>query len=258
MLNFEWCRELFVWEGEALNSFIAVLNEYQWAVGEDRWKWRAEEEGLFTVKSAYKSLERRFILERKLSVLEKGVFQSIWKSLTPLKVVAFSWKLLLDRIPTRSNLAKRNIIPTDNPTVCVFCDGAEETTTHLFLHCQVVRAVSVIIMRWLSFELVTPQNMLEHSVISNEEARNNKVRKGWCLIWHVTVRVIWKSRNNVIFNNDAKGGIEMVEEIKVMSWIWCLHRVKIPSCLFYVWCWNPKDCLLRKLMEFGSGLVFGL
>jgi len=113
--------------------------------------------GLFTVKSAYKSLERTFVLERNLSVLENGVFQSMWKNMAPLKVVAFSWKLLLDRIPTRSNLAKRNIIPTDNPTVCVFCDGTEETTTNLFLHCHVVRAIWVIIMRWLGFVLVTPQ-----------------------------------------------------------------------------------------------------
>lgn len=38
MLNSEWLRELFVWEGEALNSFIAVLNEYQWALRDDRWE----------------------------------------------------------------------------------------------------------------------------------------------------------------------------------------------------------------------------
>jgi len=37
---------------------------------------------------------------RSLSTLEEGVFGNLWKSPTPLKVVAFSWSLLLDRIPT--------------------------------------------------------------------------------------------------------------------------------------------------------------
>jgi len=46
---------------------------------------------------------------------EKRVFRQIWKSPAPSKVVAFAWKLLLDRIPTRMNLARMNVLSPESP-----------------------------------------------------------------------------------------------------------------------------------------------
>jgi len=50
-------------------------------------------------------------------------------------VMAFSWKLLLDRIPTKINLVRRNIFPSDATLNFVLC-GDEESTS--FLHCDEV------------------------------------------------------------------------------------------------------------------------
>jgi len=33
---------------------------------------------------------------------------------------------------------------------------------------------------------------------------------------------------------------------KVLSWRWSLSRLDIPSRLFFEWCWDPIDCLLRR------------
>jgi hypothetical protein len=33
----------------------------------------------------------------------------VWKSWAPSKVIVFSWQLLLDRIPSRSNLIRRGV-----------------------------------------------------------------------------------------------------------------------------------------------------
>lgn len=41
---------------------------------------------------------------------EKRVFKGLWESPTPSKVVAFARKVLLNRIPTKANLALRNVI----------------------------------------------------------------------------------------------------------------------------------------------------
>ena len=42
--------------------------------------------------------------------------------------------------------------------------------------------------------------------------------------------MLWsKSRNDRIFNNKVKEGDEMVEETKVLSWNWCLNRLKVPE-----------------------------
>jgi len=50
---------------------------------------------------------------------EKRVLGEIWKSLAPPKVVALSWKVLLNRIPTRDNLARRQALPPNASLVCV-------------------------------------------------------------------------------------------------------------------------------------------
>jgi len=54
-------------------------------------------------------------------------------------------------------------------------------------------------------------------------------------------------KNDRIFNNKTFEIDEMVDQVKVISWFWSLNRLKIASCLYYEWCWNPKDCLARKL-----------
>lgn len=41
------------------------------------------------------------LVDELLAEDEKLVFSQIWKSPAPLKIVAFSWRLLLDRIPTK-------------------------------------------------------------------------------------------------------------------------------------------------------------
>jgi hypothetical protein len=65
------------------------------------------------------------------------------------------------------------------------------------------------------------------------------------LIWHATLRCMWKVRNNSIFVSHSFLPPVIVDEIKVISWKWSLARLKILPCLFYEWSWNPDDCHLR-------------
>ncbi|MCI51546.1 F-box family protein, partial [Trifolium medium] len=58
------------------------------------------------------------------------VFDQIWDSPAPSEVIAFSWKLLYDRIPTRSNLEVRGLLDTNLPWECVGCVGSVESSIH--------------------------------------------------------------------------------------------------------------------------------
>ena len=62
------------------------------------------------------------------------VFDLLWKSPALSKVVAFSWQLLLNRIPSKDNLLSRRILPPVSLGRCDFCDQVAETATHLFLN----------------------------------------------------------------------------------------------------------------------------
>jgi hypothetical protein len=76
--------------------------------------------------------------------------------------------------------------------------------------------------------------------------RNKKIKKGRLMVWLATVWVLWKVRNDNIFNRKIHVVEEIVEEIKVLSWRWLLSRTQFPVCLFYEWSWNPILCLSRE------------
>lgn len=72
----------------------------------------------------YKKLVAMMSPAEPKEVDEVKVFSQIWRSLAPSKVVAFSWKVLLNRIPTRINLSRRNVVPSNCIVkLCVMWSG---------------------------------------------------------------------------------------------------------------------------------------
>lgn len=94
---------------------------------------------------------------------EESVWLYVEKSCTVEGDIAFSWKLILDWIPTRANLAWINVLPSDVLTSCVLCNSQNlEGVSHLFLHCTVVDRIWSKFMRWLGFTFFTPCNLFVH------------------------------------------------------------------------------------------------
>ncbi|GAU10013.1 hypothetical protein TSUD_415800, partial [Trifolium subterraneum] len=167
----------------------------------------------------------------------------IWKSPAPSKVIAFSWKLLWNRVPTMTNLALRGIRPSGGSLGCVHCHGSVESSLHLFLFCSFSVQIWQAVFRWLGLVVVIPPNMFVLFDCLIGAASNKKIRKGYALIWHATIWMLWKSRNEIIFSNGVKDSEKVFDEIKLLSWRWGLSRHSIPTCLFYEWCWDPGMCL---------------
>jgi hypothetical protein len=92
---------------------------------------------------------------------------------------------------------------------------------------------------------VMPPNLFILFDCVSDSARSIKVRKGFRLVWHSVIWVLWKARNDVIFNNKVEDYLEIVEKVKILSWKWSGDRLKITPCLFYEWLWDPGDCFLR-------------
>jgi hypothetical protein len=174
-----------------------------------------------------------------------NVLSHIWESPAPSKIIAFSWQLLLDRIPTRTNLEKRGMLPVGAPWECLGCVGMGENSTHLFLHCPCVIWVWGEIFKWLGISIIISPSLPLLFEMVKGAARNAKIRRGYLLIWHASLWSIWKARNCAIFATGIFSPRAIVEEIKVVSWKWSLVRLKVSPCMFYEWTWDPGDCLLR-------------
>lgn len=212
----------------------------------DVWRWKLEEMGVFSVSSAYKKLEGLVLREVLWREDEKGVFAKLWKSPAPSKVVAFAWRVLLNRIPTKGNLVLRNVLATGDNSLCVLCNRTDESAVHLLLHCDVASAVWLKLMWWLDRFFPSPPNLFVHWECWQEGERNKNVKKGLGVIWLATLWVLWKCQNDKVYNDVNFEVDVMVEEVKVLAWKWVMNRMTIPVCLFFEWCWNPQWCLSRS------------
>ncbi|KAK2414852.1 hypothetical protein QL285_037392 [Trifolium repens] len=243
--NFNWRRRLFKCEEDLVNQLLVLLQHVKLSVDQDLWWWNPDVEGCFSVKSTYSLLCKELNDDAELMVTSNTVFEQLWKSQAPSKIIVFSWQVLHNRIPTRDNLMRRGIIQGDNSTDCVLCTGLKESTSHLLLHCGFTGRVWVEIFRWLGVIVVMPATLSSLFEYLSGFARTKKARKGFRLVWHNTIWLIWKSRNDVIFNNSVKTASECVEDIKVLTWKWSAYKLKILPCLYYEWCWDPGSCFNR-------------
>lgn len=112
--------------------------------------------------SSYNKLEGLTFRAVSWSEGEKGVFEKLWKSSAPSRVVAFAWRALLNWVPSKVNLALRNVLGPDDLKACVLCNNLEETSLHLFLHCEVASLVWINLMRWLDNFFIIPANLFIH------------------------------------------------------------------------------------------------
>jgi hypothetical protein len=243
--SFSWRRELFQWERDLVVRLKENLEAVRLSLEDDKWRWIPDSEESFSVKSSYSHLAAIFQSEAELEGEEVVVFDEIWDSPAPSKVIAFSWQLLYDRLPTTSNLEYRGIISPDTCRDCVNCVGRVESAVHLFLHCPKALVVWYEVFRWLSVVIVMPNSIASLFRMTRGAANNKKTRQGLLMVWHVTIWSIWKARNNTIFASGVSSPSDIIEAIKVLSWKWSLARLKVKPCLFYEWCWVPGDCFLR-------------
>ncbi|XP_045809691.1 uncharacterized protein LOC123904036 [Trifolium pratense] len=181
------------------------------------------------VESVIRKLELR--VEDVLEEDARIIFEKIWESPAPSKVIAFSWQLLYDRIPTRSNLEIRWMLITNKPWECVGCVGSVESSTHLFLHYPSALMVWYEVFRWLGVVIVIPPSLSLLFKVLRGVGRNEKIQKGFVMIWHATLWSLWKARNDSIFANGLYNPKVIVDEVKVLSWKWFVARLKVPPCL---------------------------
>ncbi|GAU26540.1 hypothetical protein TSUD_361730 [Trifolium subterraneum] len=215
--SFSWRRELFRWEEDLVVRLREILAPAIFSLESDKWVWTLDAEGNFSVNSAYNFLLEEFDLDIVLDSEGREVLEHIWDSPAPSKVIAFSWQLLLDRIPTRGNLVLRGIPLSDVPWECVGCAGKMETSIHLFLFCPAAMLVWSEIFKWLGVLVIIPPSLSS----------------------------LFEARNASLFANGSFNPKVIADDIKILSWKWSLARVKMSPCMFYEWTWDPGDCLQR-------------
>jgi hypothetical protein len=73
--------------------------------------------------------------------------------------------------------------------------------------------------------------------------RGEKSRKGILLVWHATIWLLWRTRNEKKFQDKGNNVIELMDRIKRTFWEWLLAKKANAPRLFYEWHVNPLDCI---------------
>jgi hypothetical protein len=114
------------------------------------------------------------------------------------------------------------------------------------------------VCRWLEVVVVLPAEVVMSYGVLVGSGSNKKIRRGYSVVWLAFIWVLWKVRNNRVFNNGAESVDDAVDQIQRLSWQCHLSNRTTRSCLLYEWVWNPGDCMIRSGIDFGSccGLFF--
>jgi len=102
--NLSWRRERFEWEKHLEEQMLTLISNVKWDVRrEDRLVWVGEVTQEYTVRFGYNILIGESFMQSLVS------FKLLWSlSVAPSAIVGV-WRILLDKLPTRLNLAGRGV-----------------------------------------------------------------------------------------------------------------------------------------------------
>lgn len=235
--NRRWQRVLFEWEVEQLKDLQQkIVNATLKWEGVDRWVWKKDPSGAYTVRSAYKWI-------RNSDLSAKEAFHDVlWSCGASLKIKAFVWKLVQDRIPTSQNLIRRGIRVQNG--LCKGCNREVETADHLFFRCELFLAVWYECLRWWGIQapLSGDYELLFFQFLGLLTGSKTQLEM-WSLVWFAIIWVIWNHCNGLLFKDRKVDIGEMVEQIKLKTWMWITAKSSKFGYPVSLWFANPRGCV---------------
>jgi hypothetical protein len=105
-------------------------------VKEDKLIWRAEKNGHYSVKSAYRLCMENIADNSHLH--RSGDWANIWKLKVPPKVKNLLWRICRECLPTRARLLDKGVNCT---SLCVMCEESYEDVSHVLFDCPRARKI---------------------------------------------------------------------------------------------------------------------
>ena len=170
--NLSWRRPLFDNEIASAVGFMEDISQITiQRHTADCWMWKVEPNGFYSTRSAYNLLQ-----ECSVGANLDEALQNLWKLKIPSKAAIFAWRLIKDRLPTKSNLRRRQI--EINDSICPFCRNLQEDAAHLFFNCNKSLPLWWESLSWTgivgAFSIIPRHHFLQHQIGMNGEKRNNR------------------------------------------------------------------------------------
>ena len=123
------------------------------------------------------------------------------------------------------------------------------TGAHLFLHCDIFSSLWHHVWRWLHISSVSPGNIRQHFLQFTSMAGLPRFTHTFMkVIWFASIWVIWKERNNRVFQNTVTISSVLVEQVKINSFLWLKSKQVDFAYSYHDW-WQKSHSL------YGSPIV---
>ncbi|GJY94006.1 RNA-directed DNA polymerase, eukaryota, reverse transcriptase zinc-binding domain protein [Tanacetum coccineum] len=125
-------------EEEQLGFLLSRMNGLILTNIPDRWGWSLEATREFSVKFIRQLIDD--------SILPKEEVATRWVKVMSIKINVFSWRVHLDKLPTRLNLSLNGI--DISTIVCLLWHASVESGSHIFFFCHMARQLWRKLMCW--------------------------------------------------------------------------------------------------------------
>ncbi|KAL5154595.1 Transposon TX1 uncharacterized protein [Glycine soja] len=151
----------------------------------------------------------------------------------------FTWRLLKDRLPTRANLLRRNVVIQD--TVCPLCGLDQEEVGHLFFNCKRIVGLWWESMTWVQVQGPLPATPVDHFLQFCDGFGAHINHSSWCGWWVALTSTIWQHRNLLIFHEKPFDPSKVMEDALFLAWSWLKARQKGFNTSFNQWSSHISD-----------------
>ncbi|XP_014633797.1 uncharacterized protein LOC114410580 [Glycine soja] len=217
------------------DSFLGEISQQQVdSSREDTWIWKPETCGYYSTKSGY-----NLIWDETMGASLNSDFQDLCKLKIPAKAAVFVWRLIRDRVPTKKNLSRRQVVMTGVP--CPFCRNREEEAAHLFFTCSNILPLWWETMAWIKLSTTMPQHPRDHYLQHGHGVAGRKMSTRWKCWWIALTYTIWQHKNKIVFQNATFDGTKLMDDAVLLIWTWIKTMEKDFGMHFNQWSSNLKD-----------------
>ncbi|GKV43679.1 hypothetical protein SLEP1_g50940 [Rubroshorea leprosula] len=161
----------------------------------DQWSWSVDAANGYTVGKAYS------MMVGQSRILEARICKRIWNKLNLTKVSCFGWRLLLNGLPTKSNLQKRGILIEEEESICNICRRNVEDENHLFVQCYKIQELWMRCYKWWGISISLPNSISFLCEAHSQGIKKLVTTDVWFFIFLVVTWSIWYTRNKIIHNS---------------------------------------------------------
>ena len=207
---------------------------------EDLVYWLYEVHGEYSVRSAYKMLQRQKGNWREEYV--DSVWRKVWRIKAPAKILNLVWRSLAFCLPTVTMLQQKGVRVE---SICPVCKMEDETVDHAFLRCPIAMQCWRLILPEMQYRGQSLFHWWDQVIGKTDKAKQAEVA---AVCW-----ALWRARNEVVWNKRYTRVYVVIAQAKQYLDQW-RHAQKSAACTSFPqlyegddsYCWvKPQESMIK-------------